>query len=635
MNRPGRRFKSRNCLNGHVGRYLNVMIVACFAFLFRHGYAASSRTAHMHGIDNRAVQTAGVRGLEGRGSIDVTASRRAQDGDTAATAVGSFETPCQDLKFHPEEVSGTGCTNSLDYPQEWNDPAALSYIFFDTAAACCDTYYANNECIITDVCVATTIATAPTVSLSPTPAPIESLDILELTPSPSSSLMPTPSDTDTATASTTTTVPTVSLSPTPEFGEEAEGFSRESLELVTTPSPSSSLMPAYSDTVAGTKNTIEIAALFAFVFPDAAWDDDRLSIMQIVVKQYFDYENDKLNVPFGIELSLGDRFEIRPATNPLNETQEGNQVDITFLLTVDADSLASSYIDEALFRDIIFNILQRSDEVILQEISNAWEIQFGEKAEGLSLEILELTPTPSPASTFMPTDVSQIGDSMFEIPILFTFIFPDPTFWRDSYVTGLELAMKNFLSDQDMLNSINLEIDADLGNMYGIVSGLDYVEPVEDKEPVEDVEPAEDEGEGGGENSQEGRKVQITIVIRIPMVELTGGYVSSDFIVGLIEEAFITSARKALVYMSQELNYDLEKNGVLLSVNFLSVAPTSFPTYAPTTLAYHNKEQQKQKVRSWTFMTIFWLIVVTCFALENGLCACKCLCRKKQEFQSS
>ena len=74
---------------------------------------------------------------------------------------------CSDLKFHPGNTPDSGCTNSEDYHEQWDEPYYQEHLFHDTALECCDMFWVNRDgpCPIVDVCAPTaTPTTAPELS---------------------------------------------------------------------------------------------------------------------------------------------------------------------------------------------------------------------------------------------------------------------------------------------------------------------------------------------------------------------------------------------------------------------------------------------------------------------------------------
>ena len=86
-------------------------------------------------------------------------------------------------------------------------------------------------------------------------------------------------------------------------------------------------------------------------------------------------------------------------------------------------------------------------------------------------------------------------------------------------------------------------------------------------------------------------------------------------------------------------NYKLfTKAVILISLFFITyihlvffTPPTAMPTMSPTTTEQMYAMRKKVRTRSWLLVTLFWVIVLCCFSLENGLCACR-IGRRKEEY---
>ena len=57
---------------------------------------------------------------------------------------------CNERKWHPDTNPTDGCSNSMDYPEEWNDDNVSLMMLFDTAELCCAQY--GLECNVDDTC---------------------------------------------------------------------------------------------------------------------------------------------------------------------------------------------------------------------------------------------------------------------------------------------------------------------------------------------------------------------------------------------------------------------------------------------------------------------------------------------------
>ncbi|KAL7462037.1 hypothetical protein ACHAXS_002435 [Conticribra weissflogii] len=379
--------------------------------------------------------------------------------------------------------------------------------------------------------------------------------------------------------------------------------------------PAAVLVPtvAPTPTISSPDGVVVILALLSFNFPDATfWDDTRLPALQIAVKEYLDYETARLEVPFTVELFTGDRFLLSDGGT---QASDGG-VDVTLVVTATEGDLAAHFIPEDMFRGAVLKALITGELQIRSMASKEW--QYDLESNGASLHISipldDAFPTPEPTTlSVFPTFVFPDFSYTVEIPILFSLIFPNATFWDDEKLGGMNIAFNNFVYEEELLRDMDINLEIMLGNPYGISSELDYF--------VYGLNVTDD--------SDQKQEVQMTVVMSFSSTKLLERFITEEAFKMQAEEALRYSKRMLMVEMSQSLNYDLEANGVQLSIEFLTLAPTEFPTYAPTTLAHGESVKRKQKIRSWTFMTIFWFIVATCFALENGLCACNCFGRKK------
>ena len=46
---------------------------------------------------------------------------------------------CDTVQWHPDMLNQDGCSNSLDYPEGWNE-----FYFFDTPEECCNNFFGNH-----------------------------------------------------------------------------------------------------------------------------------------------------------------------------------------------------------------------------------------------------------------------------------------------------------------------------------------------------------------------------------------------------------------------------------------------------------------------------------------------------------
>ena len=66
-----------------------------------------------------------------------------------STMTTSTELNCISSKWHPEPVNSDGCTNSLEYPVEWE---GISSLFFDTVNECCEYFRGDEHCEVYRAC---------------------------------------------------------------------------------------------------------------------------------------------------------------------------------------------------------------------------------------------------------------------------------------------------------------------------------------------------------------------------------------------------------------------------------------------------------------------------------------------------
>lgn len=63
---------------------------------------------------------------------------------------------CNSAPWHPSEDLTT-CTNSVEYPQNWNSPSLSSSYLLKTAESCCQMFFFSwgKSCVINDICTET------------------------------------------------------------------------------------------------------------------------------------------------------------------------------------------------------------------------------------------------------------------------------------------------------------------------------------------------------------------------------------------------------------------------------------------------------------------------------------------------
>lgn len=86
--------------------------------------------------------------------VSLTSSTELSHVATESTITTSTESPhelynCQSSKYHPEPNHSKGCSNSLDYPPEWE---GLEGLFFDSAEECCRFFRPDQSCKVDKIC---------------------------------------------------------------------------------------------------------------------------------------------------------------------------------------------------------------------------------------------------------------------------------------------------------------------------------------------------------------------------------------------------------------------------------------------------------------------------------------------------
>jgi len=59
---------------------------------------------------------------------------------------------CLNRKWHPKSATDHICSNSLDYPETWNDPDVAPRFLRNSSLDCCNHFYSGMECVVVDVC---------------------------------------------------------------------------------------------------------------------------------------------------------------------------------------------------------------------------------------------------------------------------------------------------------------------------------------------------------------------------------------------------------------------------------------------------------------------------------------------------
>lgn len=59
---------------------------------------------------------------------------------------------CLNRKWHPKSATDHICSNSLDYPETWNDPDVAPRFLRNSSLDCCNHFYSGMKCVVVDVC---------------------------------------------------------------------------------------------------------------------------------------------------------------------------------------------------------------------------------------------------------------------------------------------------------------------------------------------------------------------------------------------------------------------------------------------------------------------------------------------------
>ena len=84
-------------------------------------------------------------------NVTQTLTTPSSESTSAATTTlnPATELTCTSSNWHPEPVNSDGCTNSLEYPTEWE---GVSSLFFDTVEECCEYFRGNEHCEVYRAC---------------------------------------------------------------------------------------------------------------------------------------------------------------------------------------------------------------------------------------------------------------------------------------------------------------------------------------------------------------------------------------------------------------------------------------------------------------------------------------------------
>lgn len=209
-------------------------------------------------------------------------------------------------------------------------------------------------------------------------------------------------------------------------------------------------------------------------------------------------------------------------------------------------------------------------------------------------------PRPTPYPTFSSTYASPTDDffgsalpSTISVYAVLSLTFPSNTTYNESAVDSIANTVETFLSDKGNFSSVPLTVGIQLEDIYGVA-------------------PLVGEGES---------QLAATIEVTVPWVEMN--FVDEYTLQQILAQSIDSSEDDLVKLLSDAFGFDSEKSGVQVSFIVIFTPPTSFPTMAPTTVEFKNAKRRVIVTRSWLLVTLFWVIVICCFSLENGLCACR------------
>lgn len=146
---------------------------------------------------------------------------------SSASSGNSFS--CSSNKWHPD-INEDGCSNSLDFPEEWLGEAIY---FYSSSNECCATFFGDNECMVYDECDDGTPTTSETTSTIPQTTKTDAPDNTAATPKTTTVA---PESTESPDITYDTTESTRATEPTTT---EAPKVTSETATFPTTSNPSS------------------------------------------------------------------------------------------------------------------------------------------------------------------------------------------------------------------------------------------------------------------------------------------------------------------------------------------------------------------------------------------------------------
>jgi len=213
------------------------------------------------------------------------------------------------------------------------------------------------------------------------------------------------------------------------------------------------------------------------------------------------------------------------------------------------------------------------------------------------------TPYPTYYGTYSPpTDdiFAQAFPSTISVYAVLTITFPSNTTYNESAIDDISSTIESFLSNRGNFSS-SVSVSMVLEDTYGMA-------------------PPAGEGES---------QISATIQVTVPWMEMN---FIDEYTLQLILAQVMEGSQDDLVQkLSDAFGFDMESSGVQVSFVVIFTPPTSMPTMSPTTTEQKNAKRRKIRRRSWLLVTLFWVIVLCCFSLENGLCACR-FGKRKEEY---
>eukprot|EP00956_Cyclotella_meneghiniana_P016393 scaffold25879_cov45-Cyclotella_meneghiniana.AAC.2 len=214
---------------------------------------------------------------------------------------------------------------------------------------------------------------------------------------------------------------------------------------------------------------------------------------------------------------------------------------------------------------------------------------------------------PTPVPTYYPPPTDDLLGS-FGIPTSLTvygvlsITFPTSSSYNTSRVDAIGSTIENFLSEKGNFTSVPVTVDVEYGDTFGVI------EPQEGK-----------------------TSLSATISITVPWLEMNQISFMDEYALQLlISQIFDSNEEELNDVLSNTFGYG---DDVEFSFVVILTPPTAMPTMSPTTAEAFNAYKRKLTRRSWLLVTLFWVIVLGCFSLENGLCACERWRRKKEEYR--